>query len=88
MLEDREAIFNEYIYELTEFDEEAERESKAKRAEEEKLKEMERELHKQKKREEQEVERVRSKVRRKEAIESYQTLLVETIKDSQVLLNP
>lgn len=32
--EDREAIFNEYISELKEFDEEAERESKAKRNEE------------------------------------------------------
>nr|GEV12178.1 hypothetical protein [Tanacetum cinerariifolium] len=82
--EDREAIFNEYISELTEFDEEAERETKAKRAEEEKLKERERVLRKQKEREEQEVERVRSKARRKEAIESYQALLVETIKDSQI----
>ncbi|GKA73936.1 pre-mRNA-processing protein 40C isoform X1, partial [Tanacetum coccineum] len=82
--EDREAIFNEYISELTEFDEEAERESKAKRAEEEKLKERERALRKRKEREEQEVERVRSKARRKEAIESYQALLVETIKDSQI----
>ncbi|GJZ30070.1 pre-mRNA-processing protein 40C isoform X2, partial [Tanacetum coccineum] len=33
---------------------------------------------------EQEVERVRSKVRRKEAIMSYQALLVETIKHSQI----
>ena len=43
-------------------------------------------MRKRKEREEQEVERVRSKARRKEAIESYQALLVETIKDPQVLL--
>ncbi|GKA78834.1 pre-mRNA-processing protein 40C, partial [Tanacetum coccineum] len=72
--EDREAIYNEYISELTEFDKEAERETKAKRAEEE--------------REEQEGERVRSKARRKEAIESYQALLVETIKYSQTDSKP
>lgn len=41
-------------------------------------------MRKRKEREEQEVERVRSKARRKEAIESYQALLVETIKDPQV----
>lgn len=50
-----------------------------------KLKERERELRKRKEREEQEMERVRIKVRRKEAIVSYQALLVETIKDPQVL---
>lgn len=52
----------------------------------EKLKERERELRKRKEREEQEVERVRQKARRKEGVESYQALLVETIKDPQVLL--
>lgn len=50
----------------------------------EKLKERERALRKRKEREEQEVERVRSKARRKEAVETYQALLVETIKDPQV----
>ncbi|KAL2242550.1 UNVERIFIED_CONTAM: Pre-mRNA-processing protein 40C [Sesamum indicum] len=49
----------------------------------EKLKERERALRKRKEREEQEVERVRQKARRKEALESYQALLVETIKDPQ-----
>ncbi|KAK3021872.1 hypothetical protein RJ639_047794 [Escallonia herrerae] len=49
-----------------------------------KLKERERAMRKRKEREEQEVERVRSKARRKEAVESYQALLVETIKDPQV----
>ncbi|KAI3728498.1 hypothetical protein L6452_17135 [Arctium lappa] len=82
--EDREALFNEYISELKVSEEEAERVAKAKRDEEEKLKERERALRKRKEREEQEVERVRSKARRKEAIESYQALLVETIKDPQV----
>ncbi|XP_076956842.1 pre-mRNA-processing protein 40C-like [Bidens hawaiensis] len=82
--EDREDIFNEYISELKESDVEAERAAKAKRDEEEKLRERERVLRKRKEREEQEVERVRSKTLRKEAIESYQALLVETIKDSQV----
>ena len=52
----------------------------------EKLKERERALRKRKEREEQEVERVRSKARRKVAVESYQALLVETIKDAQVVL--
>lgn len=51
----------------------------------EKLKERERALRKRKEREEQEVERVRQKARRKEAVESYQALLVEIIKDPQVL---
>ncbi|KAM7469951.1 hypothetical protein LguiA_008134 [Lonicera macranthoides] len=82
--EDREALFNEYISELKSAEEEAERVAKAKREEEEKLKERERALRKRKEREEQEVERVRSKARRKEAVESYQALLVETIKDPQV----
>lgn len=50
----------------------------------EKLKERERELRKRKEREEQEMERVRVKVRRKEAVASFQALLVETIKDPQV----
>lgn len=50
----------------------------------ERLKERERELRKRKEREEQEMERVRLKIRRKEAIASFQALLVETIKDSQV----
>ncbi|XP_071693256.1 pre-mRNA-processing protein 40C [Rutidosis leptorrhynchoides] len=82
--EDREVLFNEYIAELKESEEEAERAVKAKRDEEDKLKERERVLRKRKEREEQEVERVRSKARRKEAIESYQALLVESIKDPQV----
>lgn len=50
----------------------------------EKLKERERELRKRKEREEQEMERVRLKIRRKEAIASFQALLVEIIKDPQV----
>ncbi|KAL8267170.1 hypothetical protein R6Q59_004514 [Mikania micrantha] len=82
--DDREDIFNEYISELKETGVEAEKAAKAKRDEEEKLKERERALRKRKEREEQEVERVRSKALRKEAIESYQALLVETIKDPQV----
>ncbi|KAK3019663.1 hypothetical protein RJ639_003859 [Escallonia herrerae] len=49
-----------------------------------KLKEREHAMRKRKEREKQEVERVRSKARRKEAVESYQALLVETIKDPQV----
>lgn len=51
-----------------------------------KLKERERELRKRKEREEQEMERVRLKVRRKEVSASFQALLVETIKDPQVML--
>lgn len=81
--EDREILFNEYISEMKLAEEEAERAEKAKQEEQEKLKERERVLRKRKEREEQEVERVRSKARRKEAIESYQALLVETIKDPQ-----
>ncbi|CAN1297691.1 Pre-mRNA-processing protein 40C [Linum perenne] len=49
----------------------------------EKLKERERELRKRKERDEQEMERVRLKIRRKEAVSSFQALLVETIKDPQ-----
>ncbi|KAL5761373.1 hypothetical protein ACOSP7_017637 [Xanthoceras sorbifolium] len=81
--EDREVLFNEYISELKAAEEEAERETKAKREEQERLKERERELRKRKAREEQEMERVRVKVRRKEAVTSFQALLVETIKDPQ-----
>lgn len=50
----------------------------------EKLKEREREWRKRKEREEQEMERVRLKVRKKEAVASFQALLVESIKDPQV----
>ncbi|XP_030482648.2 pre-mRNA-processing protein 40C [Cannabis sativa] len=82
--EDREALFNEYLSDLRAVEEESEREAKAKREEQDKLRERERELRKRKEREEQEMERVRIKVRRKEAIVSYQALLVETIKDPQV----
>ncbi|KAA8532296.1 hypothetical protein F0562_032329 [Nyssa sinensis] len=82
--EDRELLFNEYISVLKAVEEEAERAAKAKREEQDKLKEREREFRKRKEREEQEVERVRSKARRKEAVESYQALLVEIIKDPQV----
>lgn len=81
--EEREALFNEYISELKAADDEAERATKAKREEQEKLKEREREYRKRKEREEQEMERVRLKVRRKEAVASYQALLVETIKNPQ-----
>lgn len=45
-------------------------------------------MRKRKERDEQEVERVRLKVRRKEAVSSYQALLVETIKDPQVVFKP
>ncbi|KAL9229920.1 hypothetical protein vseg_005334 [Gypsophila vaccaria] len=78
--EEREALFNEFISELKATDDEAE---KSKRREQEKLKERERETRKRKEREEQEVERVRLKVRRKEAVASYQALLVERIKDPE-----
>ncbi|RZC71372.1 hypothetical protein C5167_034548 [Papaver somniferum] len=81
--EDREMLFDEYISELKAVEEEVERVSKAKRDEQDKLKEREREMRKRKERDEQEVERVRLKVRRKEAVSSYQALLVETIKDPQ-----
>ncbi|PON93729.1 WW domain containing protein [Trema orientale] len=83
--EDREVLFNEYLSDLRAADEEAEKEAKAKREEQDKLRERERELHKRKEREEQEMERVRIKVRRKEAVVSFQALLVETIKDPQCL---
>ncbi|KAJ8759627.1 hypothetical protein K2173_009274 [Erythroxylum novogranatense] len=81
--DDREALFNVYLSELKSVEEEADREAKAKREEQDKLKERERELRKRKEREEQEMERVRVKVRRKEAVTSFQALLVETIKDPQ-----
>lgn len=45
-------------------------------------------MRKRKEREEQEMERVRLKVRRKEAVASYQALLVETIKDPKVICYP
>lgn len=79
--EEREALFNEYISELKSVGDEAERAGKA---EQDKLKEREKELRKRKEREEQEMERVRVKIRRKEAVESFQALLVETIRDPQV----
>jgi hypothetical protein len=50
----------------------------------EKLRERERELRKRKEREEHEMERVRIKIRRKEAVTSFQALLVERIKDPTV----
>ncbi|KAG5608603.1 hypothetical protein H5410_019884 [Solanum commersonii] len=81
--EDRESLFNEYLSELKAAEQEVARIAKAKYDEEDKLKERERALRKRKEREEQEVERVRSKARRKEAVESYQALLVEIIKDPQ-----
>ncbi|KAJ8564843.1 hypothetical protein K7X08_001303 [Anisodus acutangulus] len=81
--EAREALFNEYISELKAAEQEVARIAKAKHDEEDKLKERERALRKRKEREEQEVERVRLKARRKEAVESYQALLVEIIKDPQ-----
>ncbi|CAH9105024.1 unnamed protein product [Cuscuta europaea] len=81
--EDREPLFNEYLSELKTAEEERSRVAKSKNDEEEKLKERERALRKRKEREEQEVERVRLKTCRKEAVESYQALLVETIKDPQ-----
>ncbi|XP_022992104.1 pre-mRNA-processing protein 40C [Cucurbita maxima] len=81
--EDREMLFNEYISELKAVEEEKQRESKAKKEEQEKLKEREREWRKRKEREEQEMERVRLKVRKKEAVASFQALLVESIKDPQ-----
>ncbi|KAL6526645.1 hypothetical protein OROGR_015735 [Orobanche gracilis] len=83
--DDREKLFNECVSQLKAAEEETFRKAKAKQDEEEKLKERERALRKRKEREEQEVERVRQKARRKEAIESYQALLVETIKDPQIV---
>ncbi|KAL5718581.1 hypothetical protein ACHQM5_011468 [Ranunculus cassubicifolius] len=81
--EDREVLFNEYICELRYAEDEVERAAKAKREEQDKLKQREREMRKRKEREEQEMERVRVKVRRKEAVSSYQALLVEIIRDPQ-----
>ncbi|CAL5212602.1 unnamed protein product [Lathyrus oleraceus] len=79
--EDREFLFNEYISELKAAEHAAERETRAKRDEQEKLRERERELRKRKEREEHEMEKVRIKIRRKEAVTSFQALLVERIKD-------
>ncbi|XP_021302845.1 pre-mRNA-processing protein 40C isoform X2 [Sorghum bicolor] len=79
--EERETIFNEYIVELKSAEQEAEQAAKAKVDEQAKLKERERETRKRKEREEQEMERVKMKIRRKEAVSSYQALLVEMIKD-------
>ncbi|CAN6293176.1 unnamed protein product [Urochloa humidicola] len=82
--EERETIFNEYIAELKSAEQEAEQAAKAKVDEQAKLKERERETRKRKEREEQEMERVKMKIRRKEAVSSYQALLVEMIKDPKV----
>jgi transcription elongation regulator 1 len=79
--EEREVAFNEYIAELKSAEKEAEQAAKAKLDEQAKLKEREREMRKRKEREEQEMERVKLKIRRKEAVSSYQALLVEIIKD-------
>ncbi|XP_020094467.1 pre-mRNA-processing protein 40C isoform X2 [Ananas comosus] len=79
--EEREILFNEHITELKSAEDEAERSAKSKMDEQEKLRERERETRKRKEREEQEMERVRLKIRKKEAIASYQALLVEAIKD-------
>ncbi|TVU30315.1 hypothetical protein EJB05_21929 [Eragrostis curvula] len=79
--EERENIFNEYIAELRSAEQEAEQAAKAKLDEQAKLRERERETRKRKEREEQEMERVKLKIRRKEAVSSYQALLVEMIKD-------
>ncbi|CAN8258729.1 unnamed protein product [Cochlearia groenlandica] len=80
--EDREAFFNEYLAELKASQRGDDREIKA-RDEEDKLRERERELRKRKEREVLEVERVRQKIRRKEAVASYQSLLVEKIRDPE-----
>ncbi|KAL6883761.1 hypothetical protein ACP4OV_011175 [Aristida adscensionis] len=79
--EERENIFIEYISELKSAEQEAELAAKAKVDEQAKLRERERELRKRKEREEQEMERVKLKIRRKDAVSSYQALLVEMIKD-------
>uniref|UniRef100_A0A0D9XKU0 WW domain-containing protein n=1 Tax=Leersia perrieri TaxID=77586 RepID=A0A0D9XKU0_9ORYZ len=79
--EEREDAFNEYVAELKSAEKEAEQAAKAKLDEQAKLKERERETRKRKEREEQEMERVKLKIRRKEAVSSYQALLVEIIKD-------
>ncbi|KAG2537403.1 hypothetical protein PVAP13_9NG293300 [Panicum virgatum] len=78
--EERETIFNEYIAELKSAEQEVEQAAKAKVDEQER----ERETRKRKEREEQEMERVKMKIRRKEAVSSYQALLVEMIKDPKV----
>ncbi|ESQ47904.1 hypothetical protein EUTSA_v10020134mg [Eutrema salsugineum] len=80
--EDREVFFNEYIAEVKAAQRGDDHETKA-RDEEDKLRERERELRKRKEREVQEVERVRQKIRRKEAVSSYQALLVEKIRDPE-----
>ncbi|XP_062200710.1 pre-mRNA-processing protein 40C-like isoform X2 [Phragmites australis] len=79
--EERETIFNEYIAELKSAEREAEQAAKAKVDEQAKLRERERETRKRKEREEQEMEREKLKIQRKEAVSSYQALLVEMIKD-------
>lgn len=81
--EDRETLFNSYVSELRAAEQEAERSAKAKREEEEKLKEREREMRKRKEREEQEIERARAKNRRRDAVNAYQALLTEKIKDPE-----
>ncbi|KAL1197689.1 Pre-mRNA-processing protein 40C [Cardamine amara subsp. amara] len=78
--EDREVFYNEYIAELKAAQRGDDHDMKA-RDEEDKLRERERELGKRKEREVQEVERVRQKIRRKEASSSFQALLVEKIRD-------
>ncbi|EPS62208.1 hypothetical protein M569_12583, partial [Genlisea aurea] len=82
--EDRERLFNEFVDELKAAEDAARKAKPPVDDQEDKLKQRERALLKRKEREEQEVERVRQKARRKEAVESYQALLVETIKDPQV----
>ncbi|KAG8092027.1 hypothetical protein GUJ93_ZPchr0012g20311 [Zizania palustris] len=79
--EERENAFNEFIAELKSAEQEAEQAAKAKVDEQAKLKEREREMRKRKEREEHEMERVKLKIQRKEAVSSYQALLVESIKD-------
>ncbi|KAF8050056.1 hypothetical protein N665_2057s0003 [Sinapis alba] len=80
--EDREVFYNEYIAELKAAQRGDDYEMKS-RGEEDKLRERERELRKRKEREVLEVERVRQKIRRKEAVASYQALLVEKIRDPE-----
>ncbi|KAJ4784305.1 Pre-mRNA-processing protein 40C [Rhynchospora pubera] len=82
--EERETLFEEYVAELKAAEEEVEQSSKAILDEQEKLRERERETRKRKEREEQEMERVRLKIRKKEAVASYQALLVEKIKDAKI----
>ncbi|KAL0743152.1 hypothetical protein Bca4012_084665 [Brassica carinata] len=80
--EDRELFYNEYIAEVKAAQRGDDYEMKS-RGEEDKLRERERELRKRKEREVLEVERVRQKIRRKEAVASYQALLVEKIRDPE-----